>query len=215
MPIICFFGSDGSGKTSLSKTLAEKLEKEKFKVKLSWMRGTHTFASILAIFFSRYKVFQGSDNPYYMIAVPKTLRRLWQFIEFVSMLPVLLAKFLLPNALGYTVIAERYLLDFIAWVATTTNNHGYLTSIDAHFLIALTSKAKVRVYVTADFAELVRRRADTNPLFIKNQQKLYAKLASAVGAYTLDTTNKSVNESAVTLFAFVEQNLGKVPSAHF
>ncbi|XHH08913.1 MAG: thymidylate kinase [Candidatus Bathyarchaeia archaeon] len=207
MPIICFFGSDGSGKTTLSRFLAERLKDDEFKVKLSWMRGTHTLASVLALFFSKCKVFQGSDNPYYKIAVPKPLRRLWQLIEFVSMLPVLLAKFLLPNAFGYTVIAERYLLDFVAWVATTTNNQGYLKSLDAHFLIALTFKATVRVYVTADFSELVRRRADTSPVFIRNQQKLYCKLATAVDAYTLDTTNKSVNESAVMLFAFVKQTL--------
>lgn len=88
------------------------------------MRGTHTFASVLARVFSKFGIFRGSDNPYYMISVSKPLRRAWQLLEFVSVLPILFARFLLSSALGFIVIAERYLPDFIAWVATTTNDPG-------------------------------------------------------------------------------------------
>jgi len=42
MPIICFFGTDGSGKSTLAKALTKRLNSENFRVKLSWMRGTHT-----------------------------------------------------------------------------------------------------------------------------------------------------------------------------
>jgi hypothetical protein len=47
------------------------------------------------------------------------MRRLWQLLEFTSALPILLTKFILPSILGYTVIAERYIPDFLAWVSTT------------------------------------------------------------------------------------------------
>jgi len=46
MPIICFFGPDGSGKTTLAKALARKFEDYRFNVRISWMRGTHTLASL-------------------------------------------------------------------------------------------------------------------------------------------------------------------------
>ncbi|MEM1674070.1 MAG: hypothetical protein QXI56_04240 [Candidatus Bathyarchaeia archaeon] len=39
MPIICFFGPDASGKTTLARELACKLSNEGHKVRLSWMRG--------------------------------------------------------------------------------------------------------------------------------------------------------------------------------
>lgn len=211
MPIICIFGADGSGKSSAARALSKKLSNDGFKVKISWMRGTHTFTSVLARFFSRFSVFQGSDNPYYMISIPRTIRRVWQLLEFVSMLPILFVRFLLSSALGYTVIAERYLPDFITWVAITTNDEGYLGSSDALFLLTLTSKAEVRVYVTADLDELKRRRCSSDPIFLEKQLELYGKLAYAVDAFKLDTTRNSVSESASALFHVVEQNL-KMPS---
>lgn len=207
MPIICFFGSDGAGKSTIAKALAKKVCDYGFGVKISWMRGTHTFASVLARVFSRFSSFRGSDNPYYEISVPKSLRRTWQLLEFVSVLPLLFARFLLPSVLGCIVVAERYLPDFIAWVATTTNDPGYLKSPDVTFLLALTSKAEVRVYVTADFAELKRRRNNSDPLFLQKQLEIYEELSNAVNAFKLDTTNKSVSESANALFNLVKQSL--------
>jgi thymidylate kinase len=214
MPIICFFGSDGSGKSTVAEVLTKMLRCSGFTVKISWMRGTHTFSSVLARVFSKFSTFGGSDNPYYMISIPKTLRRLWQFLEFISMLPILFARFLLPSAIGCIVIAERYLPDFVAWVATTTNDPYYLKSPDVMFLLALTSKADVRVYVTADLNELKRRRNDSDMLFLQKQLELYEELANAVDAFKLDTTNKSVSESANALFDLVEQSLKKSSKWH-
>ncbi|MGB9622287.1 MAG: AAA family ATPase, partial [Candidatus Bathyarchaeia archaeon] len=50
MPLICLFGPDGSGKSTLARALTKRLSDENFRVKLSWMRGTHTLASLVARF---------------------------------------------------------------------------------------------------------------------------------------------------------------------
>ncbi len=207
MPIICFFGSDGSGKSTVAKFLTEMLSRDGFKVKMSWMRGTHTFAAVIARFFSKFSVFKGSDNPYYMISVPRIFRRVWQLLEFISIIPIILARYSLSSTLGYTVIAERYLPDFITWVTITTNDRSYPKSFAATFLLALASKSKVVVFVTADLAELKKRRASVDPLFLQKQLELYGELAKSLGAFKLDTTNKSVSESASVLLAVVERNL--------
>jgi thymidylate kinase len=114
MSLICLFGPDGSGKTTMAKALTRKLENHNLKVKISWMRGTHTLASVLARHFSRFAAFKGSDNPYYGVYIPSDMRRLWQLLEFMSVLSILLVKFILPRILGYIVIAERYVPDFLA-----------------------------------------------------------------------------------------------------
>jgi DNA polymerase III delta prime subunit len=199
MPIICFFGPDGSGKTTLANRLAKKLSDKGFNIRLSWMRGTHTFASMLASILSRINAFNGLDNPYYMMSIPKPFRRPWQLIEFVSVLPILIVKFLLPNILGYTVIAERYLPDFIAWVTTTTPNPDFLTSFTAKFLIALCSKAEVKVYVIAEPSELLRRRHEHGEWFLRKQVRIYEALAESINAFKLDTTYRSVEESLCEL----------------
>ena len=124
--LICFFGPDGSGKSTITKGLAKRLDCEGIRAKLSWMRGTHTLASLLARFLSRFAPFRGSDNPYYGISIPNSARRIWQLLEFISALPILLVRFVLPSLLGYVVIAERYLPGFLVWVSLTTRDEDYL-----------------------------------------------------------------------------------------
>jgi len=195
VPIIYFFGVDGSGKTTLAKHLSLVLKSKGFKVKLSWMRGTHLFASILARLIANFTAFKGSDNPYYGIQIPGHLRRLWQLIEFASAIPIILFKFILPSAIGYWIVAERYLPDFITWVSLTTNDQHYPESVEAKFLFALSSKAESKIYVTTSLKEIISRRGETDLHFIKNQLKLYPKISSALHAHRLDTTKKSVDES--------------------
>ena len=208
MPIICFFGPDGSGKTTVSKALIKELKDRGFKASISWMRGTHTLASLLASFLSKFAAFKGSDNPYYGISIPSCMRRLWQLMEFVSVIPILLLRFTLPNFFGYTVIAERYLPDFLVWVSLTTRDSDYFRRVEARFLLALSMKADVRVYVTASEAELAKRRGgEVNHKFLSKQLKLYDDLAKLAGAYKIDTTGRSVKETLNELLNVVQQYL--------
>jgi thymidylate kinase len=194
MPIICFFGPDGSGKTTLANDLAKKLRNCGLRVKLSWMRGTHTLTSLLAEILSNFTTFRGSDNPYYGIAIPRSFKRLWQLLEFASVIPIILLRFIVPSALASSVIAERYVPDFIAWISITTGDQRYLDRMEAKFLLALSSKAHVKIYVTATLEELSKRRKEIN-LNLRGQLNLYSRIASSLHAYKLDTTSKSVNES--------------------
>ena len=203
MTIICFFGPDGSGKTSLARTLASDLQRNGHKIRLSWMRGSHTFASIIARFLGKFSVFKGKDNPYYQITIPKKFCSIWKFIEFISALPIILLRFIIPDLLGSTVIAERYVPDFIVWVTLTTEDPKYYNSFASKFLIALALRSKVRLYLTAEYAELIKRRNDIDHLFLQRQLVLYEKLATILNAFKLDTTDKNVKESSEILWNFI------------
>jgi len=203
--LIALFGPDGSGKTTLARGLIVEFRRRGLKPIVAWMRGTHTIASLLASFLSKFVAFRGSNNPYYEISIPSHMKRLWQLIEFISMLPVLLVRFMLPSLLGYTVIAERYIPDFLVWAVITTDDPSYLSSISARFLLALALRTKAKIYVKADLQKLIERRMDMDPSFIMKQLILYEKLAEGMNSLTLDTTNKSVDESMNSLLAFLDK----------
>jgi thymidylate kinase len=205
MTIICLFGPDGSGKSSHARALARELKCRGLRPMIAWMRGTHTLASILARFLSKFVTFKGSDNPYYGISIPSCMRRLWQLMEFISALPVLLFRFMLPSFLGYTVIAERYVPDFLAWVSTTTRDEDYLERLEARFMLALSAKANVRIYVTASEAELTKRRGgEVGQKFLSRQLKLYDRLAKIVKAYKIDTTDRDIKETLNELLNLIQ-----------
>jgi len=64
-------------------------------------------ASMSARLVSKFSIFRGPNNPYYHIIIPKSLRRFWQFLEFISLLSIVFVKFLVPSFLGYLVIAKK------------------------------------------------------------------------------------------------------------
>ena len=207
--IIYFFGPDGAGKSTLVKGLASQLYDGDRKVKLSWMRGSHTLVSLVAIFLSKFDCFKGSDNPYYHIRVPKKLKRLWQFLEFVSALPVIFVNFLIPNVMGCWVLADRYTLDLIVWLCLTTRDKSFLSTSMSRLLLTLAKRTSAKFYVTAN-VELLKRR--TNDVWLPNEQLcLYGKLAKAVGAHIIDTTNKSVKESLHEILPAVYATNHKFP----
>lgn len=207
MPIIYLFGPDGSGKTTLAASLKKKFQADALKTKVAWMRGTHTCASVIAKGMSHFAVFKGSDNPYYELSIPNNLRRLWQIVEFWSVLPIIIFKFILPSMTNTWVVAERYILDFITWVSITTKDPSYSEKIEARFLLALSCKAIVKIYVTASLESLsARRKGDRKP-FLLNQLTLYDKLATRIHAYTLDTSKRDVNQTFEELLHLISTSV--------
>lgn len=208
MVIIYFFGPDGSGKSTLTKVLARKVHERGYKIKLSWMRGSHTFISLTAKILSRFDFFKGSANPYYNIRIPKNLKRLWQFLEFLSALPVIMGEFFIPSLMGYWILADRYTLDLAVWICLTTHDHGFFKKFETKVLTALARKTSAKFYVTANLEELKRRSEKI--WFPKEQLRLYGKLAKTVDANIIDTTNKSVSESlqeVLTVLDTTNQNV--------
>jgi len=196
MPLICLFGPDGSGKSTLAKALAYFLKRNGLRVMISWMRGTHTLASILARFLSKFRTFRGPCNPYYHICIPPSLKTLWVWIEFYSTLPILFLRFLLPRSLGYLVVAERGPIDFLVWITMTTRQPRVLTSIIGRFAMALARKTSTNVYIRADLKTLQKRRqASPETPSLSIQLKIYDAIAKAYEIPTIDTSNISVAES--------------------
>ena len=144
---IVLSGADGSGKTTATRFLASYFSRFS-DVHVHWFRGSHLLVSVLAKFLNKFSSFRGSCNPYYRICIPEGLRRVWVFLEFVSVLPYLFARFLLGRVCR-VVVCDRGLLDFLVWLVATLDAPRILNTLIGRFLLALVSRESV-VYLYAD-----------------------------------------------------------------
>jgi len=210
--MILFFGPDGAGKTTLARMLKRHLMKRnKHRVKVSWIRGTHMLALIIASFFSKFNSMRGVDNPYFGIKI-KRRDRIWQLIEFVSLLPRILIEYYIPHKIGYVVIGERSPIDSLVWIIATTRDPQFLKTIYGKFLLSFSNSASKLIFVTARQDILVERRMSEgiNTMFIKTQVLLYEKIYKILKeshlrakVYKLDTTDKSICNSFAEALSIV------------
>ncbi|WFO75983.1 hypothetical protein J4526_03815 [Desulfurococcaceae archaeon MEX13E-LK6-19] len=201
--IICFFGPDGSGKTTLARELAQLFAHKGIKTKISWMRGTHTFASVLARFLNKFKYFKGHDNPYYGIKIPSNFVFLWQFIEVISIIPIWFFRYVFPRLLGYVVIGERSLVDFIVWMILTTHDYKFITSFLGKIILSLNNKLCQNIYITANKDILIQRRKDITIYTIPMQLLLYDVIARNIKVPIIDTSNKDISSCMKELISII------------
>ncbi|MEM1704016.1 MAG: hypothetical protein QXQ31_08175 [Zestosphaera sp.] len=192
MLLVYFFGPDGSGKSTLARLLRSYLYSHGVYTHVSWFRGSHLFASVLARFLSYFTSLRGYSNPYYGIAIPSKLRPLWVLVEFFSLLPHYLLRRLL--SLLHPVIGDRGLVDFIVWIIVTLDYPKFLSSLIGSFLARLAAKEK-NVYVKADLATLSRRVIDIPLSFLAKEIACYSVLAKYYASHTIDTTSRTPKES--------------------
>jgi len=176
-------GADGSGKTTATKLLQLYFSRYG-NVCVHWFRGSHLFVSVLARFLHKFKSFHGSCNPYYSICVPEGLKRVWVFLEFVSILPHLFARFSLGRVCR-VVVCDRGLLDFIVWLVVTLDAPWVVHTLIGKFLIGLVSRESI-VYLYADLDTLVKR-ADIPKGFIVKELAVYGVLAKYLARCSIDT----------------------------
>ena len=92
---------------------------------------------------------------------------------------------------------------FVVWVTSITNDKKFLKTIISRFILDISLKEKIKIYVTAKPRSLANRRDDTPPSFVFNQLQLYEKIAKSINAFKIDTTNKNEHETLKIVYNFI------------
>lgn len=96
---------------------------------------------------------------------------------------------------GKTIVAERYVVDWIVSLSYVTRNERLLDGGISHQVLKFIPKNSLLIYVDASFDAITARgRNDDSVDFIEFQRKSYTKFARRLGATTIDTSDKSLNE---------------------
>jgi len=126
--IVILSGIDGSGKSTISRKLSKDLIRDfNLETRTVWVKSLHTLAYLIYTLFRKTWGTEYIINPsgkiteHYTTKWMKKLSPLWGFIEFLSVLPWILIT-LLYKLLGFTVICDRFIMDFLATVSLRVNN---------------------------------------------------------------------------------------------
>ena len=190
-----FFGPDGSGKTTHSRLLSNFLKKKGYRVCNVRIRANHTISFMLIKILqelglvSQNVFFDGFDAK-----LARKLAKLWPFIEFASIVPLVILRVYLPLKLGCIVICERYVIDTIVSVAYLFNNPGLTTGFVDKILLGFIPEESAIVYLTAEENLLLSRRRD-EPVtysFIRFQTLMYNSYAKRLNVVPIDTGKNEI-----------------------
>lgn len=169
---------------------------------MTWIRGTHTLAFVLANIFVKlgyYQIAEPSPGTKMKLFDPRLLpklKTLWGLIEFISVLPWILLKVYLPMFLGYIIVAERYTVDTVVYLAYWLGPdflQGFLTKV----LLGFIPQSSVLIHLNAETQVLLTRIRDDiiTRDFLVFQQQVYPMLSKKLGAVAIDTSKLGVKET--------------------
>jgi DNA polymerase III delta prime subunit len=187
-PLVLFTGPDGAGKTTVALMLKKYLEKMGHRVKVVRIRGTHTFVYILMLFLRDILGLKGSDIHYYRARVPRRLIGLWIYLEFLSLIPLILWYYVLLR-IRYVVVSERSIFDALVWVMTSFKDTLNTTSLGKFrlYILSILRYSKCTVYVTAS-PEVLAKRKPGEEFLIKKMWIYYDKIAKTLKLNYVNTT---------------------------
>jgi len=212
--LISFFGPDGAGKSTQAELLSKHFQSHKIKAKQVWIRSPHTLAYLVSRFFLKIGFYRVVSNHFgRQLKIPavyknQLLKLFWSVIELFSALPLILFRVYLPLFLGYTIVAERYVVDTVVNIAYYINDVGFLQSRTARLLLCFVPKNTLFIHLDSDYSNILKRRSYTaEPQdFIEFQRTGYKAMGSSVGALFVDTSRTSVKQTYMQIMHWLKNN---------
>jgi len=204
--LIHLFGPDGAGKTTHMHLMVDHLRKSGRRARTVWLRSPHLITDLL---WRKYKLqgkYQramynpaGVFHPRLHLPDSGPAKGLWTILDICGVLPLAVLR-VHPFAWnGYTLVAERYVIDSIVTLAFFLEDPTFLDGMAARLLESLLPSDTRMVFLDADYDQILKRRDDeAEPEeFIEFQRVHYAKMAkrhNALYIYTPDHPKSEVHQ---------------------
>lgn len=189
---VILFGSDGTGKTTQALLLTNNLKIEGLKTKRVWIRGRHTISFLISRLFLAlgYKAFfRAAWAPGGKVLDSRSIqnKKIWSFMEFISVLPLIISRVYLPILFKRYIVAERYVVDTVVY-----NEYfiGDAFNPYARMLLRMIPKGSVVIHLDASINDVLARRPHESVMidFINFQLEKYRILAKSLNAFTINTS---------------------------
>lgn len=129
-------------------------------------------------------------------------------LELISVIPVILFRVYIPLHLGYTLVAERYVVDTVVTIAYFTDDLSFLQSRTARLLLRFIPRNTIFIHLDSNYSTLMKRRNQTvEPYsFIKFQKVGYDMVGYSLGAKRIDTSNIGVRRASSQIMHWLRTN---------
>ncbi len=169
--LLHFFGPDGAGKTTQANMIIDYYKLKGLKVKHYWIRSPHTVAYFLSKLLVSIGFYREIKNDYNevvkkpLVQSSRFLKTVWFCIEFAGVLPLILKAdiYLLK---GYTLVADRYLIDTITSVAYLFDDPTFSASYFSKILFGFIPRNAVFIFLDTDADTIMQRRFGYNTSLI-------------------------------------------------
>jgi len=215
--IIAFFGADGVGKSTQVQLLIKRLQQLGQKCRKAWIRSPHGFAFYAWRLLIRIGYKRVLTNRFgYRLELPivdrdPLMKRIWPWFELINIIPIFLAKVKIPLMLGYTIIAERLLVDSIATIAHFIYDTRFPQSTVARLLLSLTPQDTLFIHLTCDYKTLMARRRNLVEPYDSSifQMRIFDELANHLNALTINTAHTTPQQTHEMIWSYLQPIMGR------
>lgn len=210
-----FCGPDGAGKSTHVQLLIEYFKSRGYRTRRSWIRALHSLAFVASEFLIARGYFRILSNPaggshkVIDLSLIPNLRRVWPMIEFVSMIPLIIVRVVIPNLLGKLVVSERFTMDSIISISYLINDRNFENSRLARIMLALVPKDSCLIYLDSDYDTILqRRKKDSEPEdFIQIQREMCSRFSKKFRFLKVNTSLHSIEETHFMIREHAEAKL--------
>jgi len=208
--IISFFGPDGSGKTTLSKTLKEYISRRGYKTRHIRLRSHHLAMYILLTMIRKLGLVPHTYSPRiltYNIKRYFNNRTLFIYLELINIVIWLMINVKIRSLFTRSVvIAERYIPDFIVDMLLLSPNKKTLDLLIRTLTPFMRDTIKILLYAMSE--DMLKRKKDEelSSRYLNAQLFLYTIVARRLGVDLVLNTSKYDKD---TSFTKIKQLLSK------
>jgi thymidylate kinase len=195
--LVYFFGPDGTGKTTQAELIFSYLRRNGVLTMRGRVKQHHTLSYLLL------KLLRPNNKDYlktnffgFDTQLNSRIRRPWEILEIISVIPAIAYRVALPSLLGYTVVCDRYVIDTVVVLSRFLDDQGFMFGNTARLLMKLIPKQALLIHLDADTETILARKKD-EPLTQQLVNQYRASYKNIIHAFrlrvvTIDTTNISV-----------------------